>query len=327
MIISDDFLFEGLFIDYDESYSSQTTRMLEELYLLDVEGFELEETLEYINSAIYLDEAIRPGQAIASAKEKMGQWWEKILEWIQTMVAKIAVFINKFSENRQKIADLDMTFKKVMNEKKDKLDDYLRNNGYENKPYINEASKQVDVATNILLGLSNLKGDDDASLKAAGKDNLNAGEIDKNTNSSGWVVMENKLLECLNTLTSIKKAVNSEDRVDFSITPMAAHSLLITKSKKMYNMLNTIFKNYKNRTYNVERLDRGAAGTVNSSGKSTTYNYDGLKHAKGAVSLATRVFAVMISIFSTHMTQCSAFIGFTNTKMSKDKAFAKGKKK
>jgi hypothetical protein len=48
--------------------------------------------------------------------------WEKILEWIQTMVAKIAVFVNKFTESKQRIADLDLTFKKVMAGKKDKLD-------------------------------------------------------------------------------------------------------------------------------------------------------------------------------------------------------------
>ena len=327
MILSDEFLFESLFIDYDETYFEQTGRMLEELYLLDVEGFELEETAKYISDAIYLDEAIRPGQMVSNAKEKMGQWWEKILDWIQTMVAKIAVFINKFTENRQRIADMDMTFKSVMNSKQDKVEEFLKSHGLTNKPYINVTSQLIDKATNLLQQLTNLKDDQDASMKMTGKDNLNTAEIDKNTSTSGWVVMENKLLEVLQELTSKKKVIKDEDLVDFTISPAGAHATLVFIAKMMHGMMTTVYKNYKNRTYNVERLNRGAGASVNSAGKSTTYNYDGLKHAKGAVSITVRIFAIMISIFSTHMSQCSDLIAYTNTKMQKDKAFSKKGKK
>jgi hypothetical protein len=326
MILTDEFLFESLFVDYDSTYYEQTGRMLEELYLLDIQGFELEETFKYISEAVQLSEAIRPGQMVSNAKEKMGQWWEKILDWIQTMVAKIAVFINKFTENRQKIADMDMTFKTVLNGKQDKVQEYLKSHGLSNKPYIQATGQLIDKGSNLLQQLTNLQGDQDASMKMTGKDNLNAAEIDKNTTTSGWVVMENKLLEILQELTSKKKVIKDEDLVDFSITPAAAHALLVLKSKKLHGMMTTVYKNYKNKTYNVERLDRGAAGTANSAGKSTTYNYDGLKHAKGAVSLTVRMFAIMISLFSTHMSQCSDLIAYTNTKMQKDKAFSKGKK-
>lgn len=328
MILSDEFLFESLFIDFDFSLQEQTERMLEELYLIDVEGFELEESLKYIEGSLilldeeFLEEAIRPKQMLQNAKDKLATMWEKILEWIQTMVAKIAVFVNKFTESKQRIADLDLTFKKVMAGKKDKLDTFLSTRGYQNKAYIQDTAKLVDDAVGVLQGLTNLTGDSDASMKMAGKDSLGTGQVDKNTRASGWVVMENKLLEILNELSSRKKVVADEDMIDFTVTPAVSHNLLILKSKKLHGMMTTIYKNYKNRTHKVERLGQGDTGPQNSKGNAT-YNNEGLKHAKGAISLSVRIFALMISIFSNHMTKCTEFISYTNTKMASDKNFKK----